>query len=60
MTAIIIILAVIFSAYCLRSALRKYVGYNPAAPSLLTRISKAIFDPYPEQDESHAKTRYRR
>jgi len=60
MQVVIFTAAIIFSTYCLRSAWRKYVGYNPTAPSLLARISKAISDPHPGQDESHSSTRYDR
>ena len=60
MQIVIFSVAVFFSAYCICSAWRKYVGYNPTAPSLLTRISKAISDPHPEEDESHSSTRYDR
>lgn len=56
----VIVLGVVFSVDVIRSAWRKYVGYNPTAPSLWTRISKAFFDPHPEQDESHSSTRYDR
>lgn len=58
--------AAAFSIYVIITACRKYIVYNPAAPSVWTRIKawwpgfvkRNIVDDYPYDDESHAATRY--
>ena len=63
---LILVIAAIFSAHVLCSACRKYLGYNPQAPSLWKRfkawwpgfVKRNIVDDDPYQDESHARTRY--
>ena len=63
---LIIAIAAIFSGYVIYSACRKYLGYNPQAPSLWERVKawwpgfvkRHIVDDDPYQDESHAATRY--
>ena len=64
----ILAIAAIFSAYVIYSACRKYIGHNPQAPSLWSRIKawwpgfvkRHIVDDDPYQDESHSSTRYNR
>lgn len=49
-----------------RDGFRKFIGYNPAAPSLWARlkawwpgfVKRHIVDDDPYDDESHAETRY--
>ena len=63
---LILVIAAIFSAYVIYSACRKYLGYNPQAPSLWARIKawwpgfvkRHIVDDDPYQSELHAATRY--
>ena len=63
---LILSIAAIFSAYVIYSACRKYIGYNPQATSLWTRVKawwpgfvkRHIVDDDPYQDEGHAATRY--
>lgn len=63
---LIFIVAGAFSVYVLYSACRKYIGRNPQAPSLWSRVKarwpgfvkRHIVDDDPYKDESHAGTRY--
>lgn len=57
--------ATAFSVYVIISACRKYIIYNPTAPSAWIRkawwpgfVKRNIVDDYPYDDESHAATRY--
>lgn len=69
MTLLQILVIAVVAFFCIvfvRDGLKHYIGYNPSAPSLWSRIKawwpgfvkRHIVDDDPFDDESHAETRY--
>jgi len=51
----IICTAIFWGGYCLVKACKKYIGVQ----KISKRIIGSFLDPHPENDESHARIRYR-